>query len=441
MSQLALLGGSKVVTRPFPTWPIWDDDDRRALSSTLESGRWWMYAYGDAELGADEDATNARSQVEQFEVEFAQLHRVEHAIAVTSGDMALEICTRAIDLQPGDEVITTPYTFFATSSCILNCHALPVYVDIDPDTYNIDPTGVERAITERTRAILPVDFAGEVYDYEPVNAIAQRHGLIVLEDSAQAHGVCLEGARYGGTFGRMGIFSFQESKCLTGGEGGLIITDDDDLAELAWSLRHYGRSRTGLWYEHFRLGWNARMTEFTAALLRAQLRKLPQQNAIRMKNVRHLYDGLEEIDGLEPIDLHPRGVAHNHYLVLLRYKGHAWDGLPRERFIEALNAEGVPAVSGYSFGNYGNPVLKTLDLSSTNSPFMTGRSAPIDYSSFPERCPVTERACNQEAIWFTHPLFLGDTAHVDMILDAIRKVRANIGDLLAPSWSSTDATN
>jgi len=431
MSKLAVLGGPKTVTRPFPSWPIWDDEDRQALSGTLESGKWWMYAYGDTELGSDEGTADSRSQVEQFEAEFAGLHRARHAIAVASGDMALEICTRAIGLAPGDEVITAPYTFFATSSCVLNCGALPVYVDIHPDTYNIDPGRIEEAITERTRAILPVDFAGEIYDYEAVNAIAEKHGLVVVEDSAQAHGVSLEGERYGGTFGKVGVFSFQESKCLTAGEGGLVLTDDDEMAELAWSLRHYGRTRTGLWYEHFRLGWNARINEFTAALLRAQLRKLPEQNAVRMRNVRYLYDGLDEVEGLEPIRLHPRGVTHNHYLVMVRYAPEAWDGLSRERFLEALNEEGVPAVSGYSFGNYANPVFEALDLSSPSSPFMADRSAPIDYGSFAERCPVTERACNEEAIWLTHPLFLGDTGHVDMVLDAVRKIRANVDQVLA----------
>lgn len=429
MSELALLGGPKAVIRPFATWPIWDDEERQALSETLESGKWWMYAYGDAELGSEEGAADARSQVELFEAEFACLHRARHAIAVASGDMALEICTRAIGLEPGDEVITTPYTFFATSSCVLNCGALPVYVDIDPDTYNIDPRRVEEAITDRTRAILPVDFAGEVYDYEAIHAIAGKHGLTVIEDSAQAHGVCLEGERYGGTFGRMGVFSFQESKCLTAGEGGLVLTDDDEMAELAWSLRHYGRTRTGLWYEHFRLGWNARINEFTAAMLRAQLRKLPEQNAVRMRNVGYLYEGLGGVEGLEPIRLHPRGVVHNHYLVMLRYVPEAWGGLPRARFIEALDAEGVPAVPGYSFGNYANPVFEALDLSSPSSPFLAGRSTPIDYGGFAERCPVTERACGQEAIWLTHPLFLGDKGHVDMILEAVRKIRANVGEL------------
>ena len=291
MSQLALLGGPKAVTRPFPDWPIWDDDDRRAVLNVLESGKWWMYAYGEAELGSEEGASAARSQVEQCEEEFAALHHVKRGIAVTSGSMALEICTRAIDLKPGDEVITTPYTFFATSSCILHAGALPIYVDIDPKTYNIDPTKVEEAITERTKAILPVHFSGELCDIEAICAIAARHDLKVIEDAAQSHGVCLEGGRYAGSFGEGGIFSFQESKCVTCGEGGMILTDSEEFAELCWSLRHYGRTRDGLWYEHHRLGWNGRMSEFSGALLRTQLRKLPQQNAVRMANVNHLYRG------------------------------------------------------------------------------------------------------------------------------------------------------
>ena len=419
MSQLALLGGPKAASRPFPDWPIWDDDDRRAVLGVLDSGKWWMYAYGDAELGAEEDAQSNRSQVEQFEEEFAALHRVKRCIAVTSGSAALEICVRAAGLGRGDEVITTPYTFFATTACILSAGALPVYADIDPRTYNIDPARIEEAITDRTRAILPVHFSGELCDVEAIADIARRYGLAVIEDAAQSQGVCLEGDRYAGSFGDAGIFSFQQSKCLTCGEGGAILTDSEDFAERAWSLRHYGRTRGGLWYEHHRLGWNARMTEFSGALLRTQLRKLEAQNALRAANVKHLYRRMREIDGIEPVDLHPRGARRGHYLVMLRYDPEAWQGLPRDRFLGALNAEGVPAAPGYSFLNFENPVFKTLDL-----------TASLDYERYGELCPNAVRACRQEAVWLMHNMFLGDTGHVDMIVAAIAKVKENCAALL-----------
>ncbi len=174
MARLALFGGPKTVHRAFPSWPIWDRDDKDALLGVLQSGKWWMYAYGEAELGADADAAPDRSQVVQFEEEFARLHRVKHGIAVTNGSMALDICMRAIGLEAGDEVITTPYTFFATSGCILNMNALPIYVDIDPKTYNLDPARIEEAITPRTRAVLPVYFGGELADVDAIARIAAR---------------------------------------------------------------------------------------------------------------------------------------------------------------------------------------------------------------------------------------------------------------------------
>ena len=279
MTQLALFGGPKAVQKPFSSWPIWNEDDKATLMDVLESGKWWMYAYGEAELGSELDERHQRSQVEQFEEEFAQLHQVKHGIAVTNGSTALDICMRAIGLDAGDEVITTPYTFFATSGCILNANALPVYVDIDANTYNLDPTQIEAAITSRTRAILPVYFGGELADVDAIARIAAKHGLKVIEDAAQAQGVSLRSGRYAGSFGEAAIFSFQASKCLTSGEGGLILTNSDAMAEAAWSLRHYGRSKDGLWYEHHRLGWNSRMSEFQGALLRTQLRRLPEQNA------------------------------------------------------------------------------------------------------------------------------------------------------------------
>ncbi|MCC7146848.1 MAG: DegT/DnrJ/EryC1/StrS family aminotransferase [Phycisphaeraceae bacterium] len=433
MSQkLALNGGAKAVTKAFPHFPEWDQAERDAVLKVVDSGKWWMYAYTPGEL-AGEDQLNESlvSQVELAEREFSKLHKVKHTLAVTNGSMALDICMRAIGLKAGDEVITTPYTFFATSSCILNTNAWPVYVDIDPETYNLDPRKIEEAITPRTRAILPVHFAGELCDMDAINAIARKHNLVVIEDAAQAQGVCLEGERYAGSLSLAGTFSLQASKCLNSGEGGLITTNDDQFAEILWSLRHCGRKRKGLWYEHERIGWNARMNELTAALLRPQMRKLEGQNQRRMANVSYFFSELKKIPGLTPIKLHPKATKRNHYLVMIRYNAAAWDGLPRKLLIDALTAEGVPFGSGYTFTNFENPAFNDPSLYSDDSPLMIGRTKPVNYREFIDRCPVAVRACREEALWLTHNLFLGDKSHVDMILEAIRKVKANVGSLLA----------
>lgn len=416
MTDLALLGGQPALPSDcVPAWPEHDDAERRALLDTLDSGKWWMYAYGSEELAAGDD--EQLSQVETFERAFAAAHRVKHCITVSSGSCALDVCMAAIDLKPGDEVITTPYTFFATSLCVLNRGAVPVYVDIDPKSYNIDPNRIEDAITPRTRAILPVHFAGEICDMDAINDIAKRHNLVVVEDAAQAQGVCLDGDRYAGSLGIGGIFSFQASKCLNCGEGGAILTNDDAFADRAWSLRHYGREPQGTWYEHFRLGWNFRMPEFSAAILNAQLGKLEDQNQRRMVNAEHLYKRLESIDGLTPIELHPKATKRNHYVVILRYDAAKWDGLPRDRFVEALAAEGVPCVSGYSFASFENPLFKSNDLG-------------VDPARYAASCPNARRACRAESVWLLQHLFLGhDTDAIDRTVTVIGKIRANINAL------------
>ena len=425
MNKPALLGGPQAVTEAFPSWPIWNDDDRRAVHDVLESGKWWMYSYDDTELGSEAEGSNNRSQVEQFEDELAAFHHVKHAVVVSSGSAALDICMRAIDLSPGDEVITTPYTFFATSQCILNTNALPVYVDIDPQTYNLDPNRIEEAITTRTKAILPVHFSGEPAEVDAINEIADRHGLRVIEDAAQAHGVSLRGGRFVGSLGEAAILSFQASKCLSCGEGGAILTNSDDFAEAAWSLRHCGRARDGMWYQHDRLGWNCRMTEWQGAIGRTQLRKLSQQNARRMENVEYFYEKLSGVEGVEPVRLHQDAETRCHCLVMFKYDAPAWSGLSRERFIEALNAEGVPVSAGYFFPNFDNPLFESLNLSSPASPYMLGRSESIDYAGFAEKCPNAVRACREEAVWLMHQLFLGGKSHMDMIIQAMCKIRDN----------------
>jgi dTDP-4-amino-4,6-dideoxygalactose transaminase len=355
---------------------------------------------------------------------------VKHALAVTNGSVALDICMRAIDLKSGDEVITTPYTFIATSTCILNAGALPVYVDIDPETYNLDPGKIEQAITPRTRAILPVHFAGELADMDAICKIGARHNLRVIEDAAQAPGVCLRGDRYAGAIGEAGIFSFQASKTLNSGEGGIITTNSDEFADKVWGLRQCGRTKQSVWYEHHALGFNSRMTEFCGALLRTQLKRLDDQNARRATNVERFFKGIHNVSGFAPAKLHPDETRRGHYLVLFRYDAAAWDGLPRARFLEALNAEGVPVMSGYAFPSFENPLFRNLDFSSKSSAYMIGRDQPIDYSTFAAKCPNAIRACREEAVWMMHTPFLGDETLIDQMASAVVKLRENYRDLL-----------
>lgn len=429
-NELAIFGGPKAVSDNMPRWPVIDEDDRRSVLDVLDSGRLWMY-------GSTEGGWTSR--VERFEREFAALHRVKRGVAVSSGSMALEVCMRAIDLRPGDEVITTAYSFVATASCVSSVGALPVFVDIDPETYNIDPRRIEEAITPRTRAILPVHFSGEIADMDAINAIAARRGLRVIEDAAHAHAGSIagpRGPRYAGSLGTAGCFSLQESKNLTCGEGGIILTDDEDFAERCWSLRHYGRSRTGAWYDHPGHGTNGRLNELSAGLLLSQLRKLPEQTRVRQANVKRLYDALADCPGIRPVRLHPQGVSRSHHLVMLRFIAAQWPGVDRATFIQAANAEGIPISAGYIHPLYHNGMFQRPELASRDHAFMIGRDAPIDYRRCAERCPNAERACNEEALWLTHPNFIGDPGRADRIAAGLLKLweqRDKLRAIKAPS--------
>lgn len=428
MSKLAINGGAPIRTQPFPLWPEVTPEDEDAVASVVRSGRWWMYAYESGELAGE--TLEGGSRVEAFERAFSAAQHVEHCLATTSGSGALEIACRAVGLQPGDEVITTPYTFVASSSCILNALAIPVFVDIEPETYNIDPSLVEEKINDRTRAILPVHFGGNIADMTKLAEIARKHGLKIIEDSAQAQGASLQGDRWAGGLGDIGIFSLQQSKLLTCGEGGVVSTNDKDLAELAWSLRHYGRQEEGLWYEHFRLGWHYRMTELQGALLLTQLRKLPDQNRRRAKNATSLFRMLEEVPGVQPCRQNPEADQEVYYLIILKYDHRVWDGLSRETLLEAMRAEGIPCLEGYTFPLYENPLFASIDFNDPNSPYRVGRDRVIDFQDYRGTCPVAERACHEESIWLTHDLLLGDEQDTADIARAFEKIYENREELV-----------
>ncbi len=427
MAKLAVKGGQPVRTKRFPRWPQVDARDEELILEVVRSGNWWMYSYG-----ADEFAETVKgvSRVLAAEKEFARRHRVKHALATASGSASLEIACRAIGLKPGDEVITTPYTFIATSTCILNAGAIPVYVDIEPDTYNLNPDLIEAALTERTRAIIPVHFGGFICRMDAINALARKHKLKVIEDAAHAHGASLKGGRFAGSFGDLAIFSLQQSKLLTCGEGGMSTTNSDEYAELIWSLRHYGRTRTGKWYEHFRLGWHYRMTEMQGALLLSQMEKLEAQNAVRRGNARRLEREFASLPGVRPIARHSDTEQDVYYVWCLRYDPRAWDGIAKRQVVAALAAEGIPVFGGYSFPLYENPLFQKLDFNGPDSPYRLGRSQPVgDFREYRARCPVAERACRDESIWITGDLLLGDEEDTRDIARGFQKVYENRREL------------
>lgn len=391
-SSLALHGGSPVRSKAWPRWPQWDESEQIGLLAVLERGEWGGYDRA----------------VRDFEAAFATRHAAAHCITAVNGTSTLETALRALGIGPGDEVIVPPYTFIATASAVRIVGATPVFADMELETWNLSIPAVEAAIGPRTKAIIPVHFGGLPVDLDALLPLAARHGLAVIEDAAHAHGSSWNGKPVG-ALGTVGSFSFQASKNLTAGEGGALLTNDSALAEQMWSVANCGRSRTGAWYEHPNLGTNLRLSGWQAAILSAGLARLDEQTARRMGNARRLRTFLEEIDGLTPQAWDSRCDSHAHHLFLMRYDADRFAGLPREKFVDALRAEGVPASTGYARPLYHQPPLQ-----------------PPHSRVLP--CPVSEQLCS-ETVWLPQNLLLAEPGEMDDVANAILKVRENVDGL------------
>lgn len=393
--RLALHGGAPVRTRPWPAWPVWDEEDAQAAADVVRSGKWFA---------------GSGTKNQEFAEYYCRAHQARYAVPCANGTQALEIAMRAAGVAAGDEVITTPYTFIATASATVQINAVPVFADVDPGTLNLDPASVEAAVTERTRAIVAVHIGGCPADMDALTDVARRKGLILIEDAAQAHLAEWSGQRVG-AIGTAGTFSFQASKNLNAGEGGIVITNDEETFERAWSLSNCGRVRNGGWYEHRMLSGNYRLCELQAALLLTQTRRLESQTRRRNENALYLAGRLAEAEGIRPLTRDPRVTQHAYHLFIFRYRREAFGGLPRAEFINALKAEGIPCSPGYS-PLYRSPAFK---IDAATHPF-AGR---IDYGAM--HLPAVEQAC-EEAVWLGQNLLLAERSDMDDIVDAIRKI-------------------
>jgi len=390
---LAIHGGTPVRTAPFGGWPQWGEEEERALLGALRSGTWGSL-----------DGT----LVKRLEQEFAAFQGARYGVSCVNGTLALSVALKAVGVEPGDEVLVPPYTFIATASAALMIGAIPVFVDVDLETLLIDPERIDAAVTPRTRAIIPVHHAGSPADMDGVMAAAQRHDLRVIEDAAQAHGAAWRGTPVG-AIGDVGTFSFQSSKAINAGEGGMMVTNDPAVEELLWSYRNVGRRKDGEWYEHVRLGWNLRLTEFQAAVLLEQMRRFPAQVAHRSESAAYLSSRLEAIPGVVPLRV-PDGVtAHTWYSYHFRWLGEHDGGLPKLAFSAALEAEGIPNFHGYVPLNRNAAVR--AEIARLGGPE-------------PAACPAAERAADHEVIMLSLPILMGSRADLDQVADAITKVAA-----------------
>jgi dTDP-4-amino-4,6-dideoxygalactose transaminase len=411
MPELALLGGRKAKTKPFPEWPMYDEKERRALTEVLESRVWWR---------------TPGTKTLEFERSFAAFHGARHGVAVTNGTAALEVVMAALNVGPGDEVIVPDFTFIATASTVLFAGALPVMVDVQPDTYCIDPDLVEAAITQRTKAIIAVHMGGHPADLDRLAEIARDRGIALVEDSSHAHGSEWRGRRIG-TFGRAGTFSFQSSKLMTAGEGGIIITNNDEVERLARSVHDCGRMPGEWFYSHFIYGSNYRLSEWQGAILSAQLTRLDEQIARRHKNARLLDRLLGEIEGITPQEIAPQCTRNGQYAYIFHVDRDAFAGISTERFIAAMNAEGIPNQASY-------PPLHDLAVfkSGEYRKKLAGRQAKESHPFLKRDFPETHRAA-WETVWIPQPALLGDEQDIHEIATALKKIQNHARELAAAS--------
>ena len=408
-TKLALKGGTPVRSRPFHPWPVFGAEEESRLLKVFRSGRWW---YGET--------------VRQFERDFAGLQQARYGVTCCNGTVALQLALAAVGIGAGDEVLVPAYTFVATATAVYANNAIPVFVDIEPDTWNMSLDDAERAITPRTKAIVPVHFFGLPLDMDRVNELAGKHGLKVIEDAAHGWGSQWRGKGVG-AWGDMGTFSFQMSKNVTCGEGGIVLTDDEELAKYVRSLSNCGRTETGPWYDHHFVGSNYRLTELQAAILLGQLTRLEEQTRRRAENAAYLSERLQKIPGLKTVPSDPRVTRRAWHGYGFRLISAEFGGLHRNTFIDALRAEGIPAAQLYLTPVYKNHCF--LDLKRGDDagqwPFC---DVEIDYGK--TYCPAAERLCSEEAVALPQQLLLGPKSDMDDVVNAIAKVHDQQQELL-----------
>jgi dTDP-4-amino-4,6-dideoxygalactose transaminase len=365
----------------IPSWPIATGREIELLRRVLESDRWGAY----------------HEIVGEFERMFATFQHCRGAVAAANGTVTLEMALETAGIRAGDEVIIPAISFISTATAVSRIGAIPVFVDIEPLTFNIDPARAAAAISSKTKAMIPVHFGGQMADMDRLGALAADRGLILIEDAAHAHGSEWNGRR-AGSLGLCGSFSFQNSKVMTAGEGGILTGNDEEFLTRVRSLGDQGRRAGGGWFHHYTLGTNYRITALQAAVLVAQLERLPEQIEQRRRNASKLRQALIEVPGLHLQQTPLAAERNSGYLLLGRVDSERL-GMTRDEFHRALIQAEVPCTPFYPHALYGNPLYQSLPC----------RVEP---------CPVAEE-CVRDAFWLPHRVLLGDEESTAEILAAI----------------------
>ena len=402
-NQLAISGGTPVrniKTHPWPSWPIHTSDE---WESKIEPLLREVYLSGNEGSGG--------AMIPRFCEQYALYSGTNYALFMPHGtDSISAALAGALDLDgfsDGGEVIVPNYTFVATASAVLERNCTVAFVDVCPDTFTIDPDAVAAAIRPETRAILPVHLGGHPTDMGALQEIAQRHQLKMIEDCAQAHGAEYQTKKVG-SLSDVGAFSFQASKNLTSGEGGMVTTNDKDIQDRVCAFMNVGRAPGGARWEYPRLGWNYRPSEYLAAILSVRLELLEEQTDLRNKNAAYLSNALEAIDGITPPKLAPWVTKHGYHLYCMKYNPEGFGGKSRQEFVNALSAEGIPCSIGYR-----SPLSQEPGMAHVAEKY------PHLIRTLP--CPDAELVCEQ-SVWLFQNLLLGTDSDMDQVVDAISKI-------------------
>jgi perosamine synthetase len=406
----ALLGGTPVCEVTYPSWPVYDKREEDALTEVVRSGAWGR--------------GNGR-RVTQFEEAYARMTGAKGCIAAVNGTNALYTSLNVLGIKAGDEVLVNPFTFVASINVIVRQHALPVFVDTDPDSYLMDTTKLEGLVNERTKAIMPIHIGGSPVNMDGVMTVARKHNLAVVEDACQAWMAQWKGKNVG-RIGNCGCFSFQATKNINCGEGGAIISDDEDFVERCFAFHNQGlpRKRSAETVSYQMSGTNLRLTEFQAALLLVQLTRMEEHQRIREQNAAYLASLLDEIPGIRQAKMHDGCTRNSYHIFMAHYDKAHFANMPREKFLKAIAAEGAPFRSGYrSHRNF--PFLRALPQDRAYKALFTPeRLKQWEQQSFD--LPQNDRVCD-EHVWFGQSVLLSERSTMDKIAEAVRKVHRNAG--------------
>ena len=411
-NALAIKGGTPVRSKPFPSWPQTRELDEGNILKALRSHHWCTY---DGEF------------IPKFEKAWAQHQGAGGCVMTPCGTHALHMALEVLEIQPGDEVLVAPFSFIADVAAIMLCYALPVFVDTDLKTFQMDPDDIERRITEHTRAIMPCHILGAPPDMDRILAIADKHNIPVVEDAAQAHTTQYKGKK-AGTFGALGCFSFQETKVLPGGEAGAMTSNHADLIAKGYVFRDWGRPpKKG---ETFvTRGTKYRISEFAAAILMAQITRFEETCLIREKNAAYLNEQLPKVPGIMPQEFCPGTERSSYYNYGLRFSKEQFSGVSQEALIKAMSAEGIPV------GSSTPPLNREPYLESQ----LSGRGYQRIYSQ--ERLaryreqnvlPHNDELCETHLV-MPHEVLMGSRADTDSIVEAFAKVQKHAAQLAANS--------